>query len=196
MAFDQNYRPPQGLRTDEFLLRQLVAADNQRDYEAVMESKEFLRIWEDPSFPPDDFTAEDNLKDVIKMEGRHNSRHSFIYTMMNLAETQALGCVYIAPTDVSWLADSEVSPIGNAQWSEYNTSVSFWVRPSSVAAGLDQKLFGSLLQWLNQEWPARAALFFTAESLHQQIALFESAGLMLKFRTTESGDTASSVAFG
>jgi len=195
MAFDDDFQPPHGLRTDAFLLRQLVAADNPLDYQAVMETKEFLRIWEDPSFPPDDFTVEDNLKDVVKMEGRHNTRHSFAYTVMNLTETEVLGCVYISPTDVSWLADAEVSPVGDAQWADYDTSVSFWVRTSRIADGLDQRLFDALQQWLKDEWPTRTALFFTAEALDQQIAIYEQAGLELKFSVTEPDATDSSVAF-
>ena len=47
MAFNRDdFHAPEELRTDEFLLRPLRASDAQLDYEAVMESREFLRGWD------------------------------------------------------------------------------------------------------------------------------------------------------
>jgi len=37
---------PDGLTTDDFILRPIVAADAGLDYAAVMESREHLRTWE------------------------------------------------------------------------------------------------------------------------------------------------------
>jgi len=44
---------PERLATDEFVLRPIVAADVALDYAAVMDSKEYLRPWEQTGWPPD-----------------------------------------------------------------------------------------------------------------------------------------------
>src|SRR5215218_4357264 len=83
------------LRTDEFLLRPIRESDAELDYDAVMESREFLRLWEQSTWPEDDFTVEANRADMAKLERRHAEGESFTYTVMNLEETRCLGCVYI-----------------------------------------------------------------------------------------------------
>jgi len=194
MAFN-DVRAPERLHTDEFLLRPILGSDAELDYEAVMESKEFLRVWAGESWPEDDFAVEDNSKDMEKMEGRHNERHSFGYTVMNLAETQCLGCVYIVPTDVSWMADTAVSAVGDAQWSEYDTVVLFWVRKSRLADELDRRLLDALGPWLKHEWPIKDYVIMTSEALTQQVAMIEGAELKLKFRLKDPNDTDGSVAY-
>ena len=42
---DPAFDPPQALHTDEFVLRPLLVSDTELDYEAVMETREFLRVW-------------------------------------------------------------------------------------------------------------------------------------------------------
>ena len=83
-------RAPEGLRTDEFLLRPIRASDAERDYEAVMESREFLRRWEQSSWPTDDFTVDANRKDMEKLERRHTGGESFTYAVLNPTERNAL----------------------------------------------------------------------------------------------------------
>lgn len=189
---------PEGLRTDEFLLRPILASDAEIDYPAVMETKEFLRIWEGGGYPPDDFTVDDNRKDLAKMEGRFNDRHSFAYTVMNLTETECFGCVYIFPTDVSWLADTEVAGVGDSDWSDYDAVVQFWIRTSRLAEGVDRKLVAAMQSWLTNEWPFTGHVLMTSEPLDQQIGTIKGAGLELKFRLTdidEDGEPDVSVAY-
>ena len=195
MAFDVDFQPPEGFQTDEFLLRQLVVADNPLDYDAVMESKEFLRLWEGTSWPEDGFTLEANLADMEKMEGRHNERHSFGYTVMNLTETECLGCVYIFPTDLSWLADSEIASVADAQWSDYDTAVYFWIRKSRLADELDRRLLDELGKWMQRAWPSRRHFIVTSEPFEQQVKMIESTDLQLKFRLTDPAEPGASLAF-
>ena len=51
-------RAPAGLETHEFRLRPLRASDAQLDFDAVIASREFLRVWEQSDWPADDFTVE------------------------------------------------------------------------------------------------------------------------------------------
>ena len=145
MAFnDGDFSAPAGLRTDEFLLRPILTSDAELDYEAVMESKEFLRTWEQSGWPEDDFTVEANREDMDKLERRHNERVSFTYTVMNLTETECLGCVYISPPDVPWIARAEITAVDGAQWSDYEAVVAFWVRQSRLADETDRRLLDAL----------------------------------------------------
>jgi hypothetical protein len=46
---------PAGLRTAEFVLRPIVADDAEKDHAAVMETREDLRLWEQSTWPEEDF---------------------------------------------------------------------------------------------------------------------------------------------
>ena len=72
---------PERMVTNEFVLRPILASDVEGDYEAVMESKEYPRPWEQTGWPADDFTLDDDLKDVAMLEERHNALQAFTYTM-------------------------------------------------------------------------------------------------------------------
>lgn len=52
MIFGNNdFLVPEGLQTAEFLIRPLRTTDVELDYAAVMESKEFLRKWDQSTWP-------------------------------------------------------------------------------------------------------------------------------------------------
>ena len=55
---------PAQLRTKEFLLRPIVEADTERDYVAVMDTREALRLWRMSTWPEDEFTVEENRVDA------------------------------------------------------------------------------------------------------------------------------------
>ena len=189
MAFDQ-IQAPAGLDTHEFVLRPIAEANVELDYEAVMETKDFLREWESPDYPADDFTVEDNRADIMKMAARFADRHSFSYTMTTPDATECLGCVYIFPTDVSWMSKTEVTELGDTKWSETAATVQFWVRTSRLADGLDRRLFDALRPWIETAWPFDGCAYVTSESLTQQVALFEHAGLRPAFRLLEPDESA------
>lgn len=182
MAFDsEDFHPPDGMRTDEFLLRPIRGTDVELDYEAVMESREYLRTWEQSTWPEDDFTIEANRRDLDKLERLHGEGRSFTYTVMNPAETQCLGCVYIFPTDAPFLARSEIVAVDDGQWSGYEAAVYFWVRKSRLADELDRRLLDALRSWIERDWPIGRHLLVTSELFGQQVALIERTDLQLEF---------------
>ena len=67
---------PTGLETPRFVLRPILATDARLDYDAVMESREYLRKWEQSTWPEDDFTVDANREDLAKLEQRHASGES------------------------------------------------------------------------------------------------------------------------
>lgn len=182
MAFNDDVQPPKELRTDEFLLRPIRASDAELDYEAVMESREFLRVWERTGWPADDFTVEANREDLVKLERRHADRESFTYTVMDPTETRCLGCVYLVPTDAPILTRARISALGDDRWSAYEAAVYFWVRDSRLADGLDRRLLERLGPWLEREWRIERHLIVTTEQFEQQVSVIESVGLRRRFQ--------------
>ena len=177
---NETFTVPDGLVTNDFVIRPLSATDVELDYAAVMESKEFLRKWEQSSWPADDFTLAGNLKDLQRHEREHINRESFTFTVMNPVATECLGCIYINPRTARWLAKAKATPIGDKEWEDYEAVILFWIRQSRLAEGMDRQLLDILRPWFEQEWTFDGHLFLTNEQFEQQVALFEDAGLQFQ----------------
>lgn len=196
MAFtNADFRVPGELRTDEFLLRPIRASDAELDYEAVMESKVFLRLWEQSGWPEDDFTVDANREDLIKLERRHADGESFTYTVMNPTETRCLGCVYIFPTASRLFSRARISAIGGDRWSEYEAAVYFWIRKSRLTDMLDRRLLEALGPWLEHEWHIERHLIVTNEQFEQQVSMIESTDLELRFQLEVPNESGKSLAY-
>jgi hypothetical protein len=184
---EMDFDVPEGLTKDGFVLRPIKATDAETDYAAVMESKDFLRPWEQTGWPADDFTVAGNREEMEKLERRHANRESFTYTVTNLAGTECLGCVYIMPPDARSLTRSSITPVGNHRWDDYDAAVYFWVRKSQLAMKMDRALLDALRAWLSEDWAFRDYLFVTNEQFAQQVDMFENAGLQRIFEIAEPG---------
>ncbi|MGI9284214.1 MAG: hypothetical protein ACR2P1_02400 [Pseudomonadales bacterium] len=94
----KGFEVPATLKTKHFRLRMLTVNDVIKDYDAVMSSAEHIQgVWPDSSWPTD-LTLEQNLIDLGWHQKVFQRRRSFAYTVVNLDESQVLGCVYIDPT--------------------------------------------------------------------------------------------------
>ena len=189
-------RVPEELRTDEFLLRPIRVSDAQLDYDAVMESRDFLRLWEQSTWPEDDFTVAANRADLEKLEQRRKDGDSFTYTVMNLDETECLGCVYVVPTDSRQLSKSEITAIAGSRWSDYQVAVYFWIRKSRLVDRLDQRLLALLRPWFERDWHIERHLIVTSEQYEHQVSLIEKTGLSRLFRLKSPNESGHSIAFG
>lgn len=178
---EKNITIPDGMVTPEFLIRPLLTTDVELDYAAVMESKEFLRKWEQTGWPEDHFTLADNLEDLQRHEQEHINRESFTFTVMNPTETECLGCIYIFPRTARWLSEAKTTSIGDTDWANYEAVIQFWIRQSRLAEAMDRRLLGLLRPWFEQAWTVDGYLFLTNEQVEQQVALFEEANLRLAF---------------
>ena len=179
---------PHGFSTDQFLIRPALKTDAELDYAAVMSSKEFLRVWEQDTWPEDDFTVEANRADLDKMEKRHVDGYAFGYTVMNLDETECLGCVYVMPPDAKMFAGAE--PDDATAWDACDGTVYLWVRTALLDAGLDRALLDGLREWFDTEWPLSNVTFNTNEALEQQVDMYEAAGLTRHYALIVPGESA------
>ena len=178
---------PAGLATAEFVLRPITADDAADDHAALMESREELRLWEQSSWPADDFTVEANREDLAGLEERHRAHRAFTYTVRDPGDTECLGCVYVFSTSAKFLAASSVTALGEDAWADVDAVVFFWVRRSRVASGLDVRLLAELRAWFAGEWPVSRTVFVTNEQFAQQVGLFDDSGLVRRFEYLEPG---------
>jgi hypothetical protein len=138
-----SFSVPDTLETDEFRLRMLTVNDVVKDYDAVMSSVDHCRtVWPD-SVWPEGLTLEQNLIDLGWHQKEFQTRRSFAYTVVNLAESAVLGCVYIEPT----------------KRRGYDACVYLWARQSELAGGLEDRLYRAVQEWLVSHWPFTAPAF-------------------------------------
>ena len=197
MSFkEQGIEPADGFTGDGFIVRPLVLADVVLDYEAVMSSREFLYHWEqDPPYPPEDFSIEDNLDDLTQMDSEHRSGSRYTYTVVNASETQVLGCIYFAPNDDRMYRTAKVTSHDGTDLSSVDATISFWVRVSTWADGFERTLLESVLRWLRDDWDLRQPVIMTNEKLHHQIATIDSLGLTRRFDYDRDKDMYTSHAY-
>jgi hypothetical protein len=187
---------PRELRTDEFILRPIVVADTERDYAAVMETREPLRLWRQSTWPEDDFTVEANRADLVDLEERHAAHRAFTYTVLSPDGTTCLGCVYVFPTTATFLASSTVTSVDEDSWADVDAVVFFWVRLPQMATGMDERLLSALRAWFREEWKLEKTVYVTSEQFTQQVDLMNRTDLDLKFELLEPGKPGRRLVFG
>ena len=135
----KDFKIPEKLETEKFRLRMLTVNDVVKDYDAVMTSIDHLKgvFGSGSSWPTKDLTFEQDLIDLGWHQKEFQRRRSFAYTVMNLNESQCLGCVYIHPTYKK----------------DFDAVVYLWVRKSEYDKGLDPILFDAVKSWIEKEWP-------------------------------------------
>ena len=173
MFYPGDARVPDVLQTDEFLVRPLRASDVTLDYDAVISSRAELLLGSGGTWPREGFTLEENLADLQRHEQEHHDRVAFTYTIMNPAETQCLGCIYIVPLERLIRQDE-----GSGQYLSDKTGyVSFWVRTSRLTDHLDRRLLQALIPWFQNEWAFSHVIFIAQKIDERYIGLFEEMGL-------------------
>ena len=197
MSFtDPTEAVPTQLRTAEFMLRPIEADDAEADYAAVMETREDLRLWEQSTWPEDDFTLAANREDLARLESRHGEHRAFTFTVRDAADIECVGCVYVFPTTAAFLTKAAVTDLGDLGWTELGAVVYFWVRASRLASGLDERLLAALRTWFAEEWMLAPTVYVTNEQYRHQVKLLERTDLTLRFELREPGKPGAYLAYG
>lgn len=188
--------PPARLVADTLLLRPIAAADAEIDHDALMETRDFLRVWEQTGWPADDFSVEDNRADLATLEQRHVDGVAYTYTVLDPTGTRCLGCVYVMPRDARFLALSTITPLTEHRWDDVEAAVYLWVRASEQERRTDRALLEHLRTWFAMAWDLRRVVHVTHEDLAQQVALLADAGLAPLFAIEEPGKQGRYLAYG
>jgi hypothetical protein len=134
------FEPPLGLETPEFVLEPLGPEHNDRDYAAWTSSLEHIR--QTPGFAgsswPHAMSLDENRGDLERHAADFRNRKGFTYTVLDPADRDVIGCVYIYP-----LRDSA-----------HTAKVLSWLRETH--ARLDAPLWRAVSEWLEADWPFAA----------------------------------------
>jgi hypothetical protein len=128
---------PLGLDTPEFRLEPLGPQHNEADYAAWSSSVEHIHAtpgWEESSWPRE-MTLDDNRGDLEGHADDFEKRVGFTYTVLDPADGDVIGCLYIYPV----------------RDDSYDARVLSWVRASR--ADLDATLWRTVSDWLDRDWP-------------------------------------------
>jgi hypothetical protein len=117
-------------------LRPLAVSDNERDFEAWHSSVDHITGtpgFADRDWPVLDYTLERNADDLAEHAADFAARRGFTYTVLDEANGDIIGCVYIYP-----------SKAGDAD-------VRSWVRADRASRDVD--LYQLVRAWLDDAWP-------------------------------------------
>jgi RimJ/RimL family protein N-acetyltransferase len=133
------FDPPTSLITERFRLEPLGPQHNAADLAAWMSSVDHIRStpgYPDGSWPPPEgMPPERNLADLTRHAADFAARKGFTFTVLDPADGDVIGCVYLYPSPSA----------------EHDVSVQSWVRASH--ADLDEPLADALVDWIAAEWP-------------------------------------------
>ncbi len=140
---------PEGFETPRRLdlptghhLRPIREADVDIDYPAVMGSQ--ARLWarygESWGWPPTTMTYEQDREDLARHEREIAAQETFNYAVLDDAESELLGCVYVDPPE-----DADRAAGADAV-------VSWWVVDAHAGGPLQQALDDAVPRWLRQVW--------------------------------------------
>jgi hypothetical protein len=160
---------PAGTATGRLLLEPLRPELVVLDYEAVIESREQLRLWSGSSWPADDFSLSDNLRDLEWHWREHQELSAFTYSVLEPEREKCLGCVYMRPV-AELLADNH----DLLQAAADETLIRFWICSSLLEGELERHLLSTLVNWLDESWDFSRVLFETRASNLRQVQLLET----------------------
>ncbi|MFG2949429.1 GNAT family N-acetyltransferase [Streptomyces adustus] len=130
---------PADLTTPQFRLEPLGPRHNAADHAAWTGSIDHIRAtpgFRDWGWPPEDgMTLEANLDDLRRHADDFAGRRGFTYSVVEPADGEVIGCVYIYPS----------------RSDDHDTDVRSWVRADK--AELDAPLYAAVTAWLTANWP-------------------------------------------
>lgn len=166
--------PPEPLVSERLVIRPQRPSDNEPDHDAVMANREWLRRWSGSAWPADDFSVDDNLRDLAEHVIEHDKRIAYGFTIAG--DDEVLGSLYI--NDVKTLIDGYNAPAEVAEILEAAVArVDLWVRLDRAPA-LFAEVVAAAIRWLDREgW---APLVWCARlDCPEMVRAYRQAGLEL-----------------
>lgn len=142
------FKVPPSCETPHFYTRPISGADAELDHPAVMSSIEHIKsVLGSHSWPTPGLTLEEDRADLIGHEGEMERGEAFVYTVMNPAQTEIIGCIYIFPS----------------RWDDHDAEISMWTTKEAFDQGLDEILYSQVKEWINQKWPFNRVVYLGRE---------------------------------
>ena len=139
------------------------------DFDAVMASKEELRLWSDSDWPEDDFTVEVNKED-LQYHVEDNEEHcAYGFMLYDASKTTCYGSLYVNPINRDSFKNTK------SEMEQFDARIDCWIR-TDLEESLKIAIVKELTNWLNSKWPIQWG--FTARpTLPQYQNLYSKSGL-------------------
>lgn len=139
------YTDPQG----KYKLKPLGPQYAKHDYKAYMSSIEHLQktFSYSTNWPRPGITMAEAIADVEGELKSFQERRKFTYAVLNMTETQELGCVYISPSPKEG----------------YDAQVRMWVTQFQYDLGFEKTLYQDMRAWIKSRWPFGKVAFLGHE---------------------------------
>jgi len=175
VRFLSNYSIPDSFQNTLCYCEPLTPDHLLLDFDAVMSSRLFLRLWSKSEWPSDNFQLEDNLKDLVMHEKEHKEGVAYTYSILSVDKKECLGCLYVNPND-------RIEPVTNHERYLLNlrpANIRFWIRNSYHNTDKESIIIKDLLSWFVNTWELKEILFSCNRQVSDQITLFRNSGLFL-----------------
>lgn len=173
--FRPDFAPPQTFECEAFVIFPTNEAFYLSDHDAVMKSKESLRVWSQSPWPEDAFTPEQNRDDLLLHVADNKNHEAYGYMIYSPDRKTCFGSVYVNPlaglSDNYTLAEEEARALG-----EFDARVDYWVLTGEHA--LEKQVTEGLRDWLSQGWGI-LPLFACRREMRERQAIYQALGLEL-----------------
>jgi len=163
----------EGFSDCDFIVRPQRVEDNTVDYEAVMASRFELREWSDSCWPEDDFSFEDNLKDLLGHIQEHSAGTDLGFSIMERNERKFLGSLYI--NDPAELDEDYPDSAETNRKARIEFRVEYWMR-RGVLVETEKAFVLATQQWLSERGYTRA-VWGSRKTMVSRRELYESLGM-------------------
>lgn len=165
---------PAELRGEGFVARPLSVAYATQDYAAYIGSPDTIRVHSGGQWKLGGYTREEHLAELRDHERRHAAREDFAYILLDPAERDGLGCVYLLPLR-QFLRRVGAPAETLAAFPEGAAMVTFWVRQGWEAELLDAGvLVPALRDWLRDTWRFPRVVFRANPEEERSLAALEA----------------------
>ncbi len=170
---------PDTLTHSQFIFEPLHPKHVHLDFQAVMNTANFLQKWSFSAWPWENFSVEENLKDLEWHDSDHQNGTAFTYTILNPARDLCLGCIYINPTT----RITPVTPEEGKLLESVSAVCTYWVE-ASLQKSLEDIVFSTLKTWIDTQWSFPNLVFANNPQTPQQSQIFRTHGLQLWLQLT------------
>lgn len=173
---------PDSLTRPLFTLRRQRPEDNALDYEAVMDSKEELRVWSDSEWPEDSFTAGANLEDLHMHIGEHDRDKAYGFSIFTPDERTLLGSLYLSEV-APFLDNYDASPDQREALARADVRVEYWLRRGTDPE-FERQFLEAVRRWLAEAWWFGSVVYGSRRGAETQRSAYEAVGLREVVRLT------------
>jgi hypothetical protein len=169
--FDKNFNFPKNYIGEAVTIFPTDIEFASSDYDAVMASKDELRLWSVSSWPEDDFTIESNRED-LKNHVEDNQQHSaYGFMLYDSNKKNCYGSLYVNPINPEYFMNDKFD------FEKFDARIDCWIR-TDIQESLKIAIVNDVISWLRNDWSIRYG-FSVRPSLPQYENIFKKCGLKL-----------------